>query len=85
MSEEATKERYTGKVKFFSGKGYGFITPEGKEDIEESGLFFHISEVEHRETLETDQSVTYQVAPGREKGQQQAVRIEKIQELEREE
>lgn len=78
--EEATTERLRGTVKLFSGRGYGFITPEPEEDSPDSGVFFHITQVENRETLEQGQVVSYELAPGREKGQQQAVKIERVEE-----
>jgi len=76
MVEEAT-ERLRGKVKFFSGRGYGFISPEGEEGTKEREIFFHISEVENRETLEEGQVVTYQLVPGREGKGEQAIKIKK--------
>lgn len=72
-------ERLQGKVKFFSNRGYGFICPEGEEDSPDSGVFFHISEVENRETLEADQVVSYELAPGREGKGQQAINVQKVE------
>lgn len=76
MSEEEAKERYTGKVSYFSDRGFGFILPEGEEDTKESTFFFHISEVEdkNQKDLEVGQLVSYELAPGR-KGKDQAVAV----------
>lgn len=82
---EATTERLKGKVRFFSGRGYGFILPEGEEDSQDSGIFFHISEVEHRETLEEGQPVTYELAPAREGKGQQAIKVRREDPEEKEE
>lgn len=82
MVEEATAERLRGIVKMFSGRGYGFINPEGKEETPDSGVFFHITEVEHRETLEEGQPVSYELAPAREGNGQQAVKVRREEEEE---
>jgi len=76
----AAEARKKGTVKLFSGRGYGFINPEGVENTEDSGVFFHISEVENRETLQEGQAVTYELATSREGKGQQAVRVRKEEE-----
>jgi len=85
MSEEEAAERLQGTVKFFSGRGYGFLLPEGKLDTEEETIFFHISNVEDRETLEADQVVSFELAPGRSGKGQQAVKIKRVEEQEEQE
>ncbi len=63
-----------GKVKFFNAdKGYGFIAPEdGGNDA-----FVHITAVEQAgmRTLNTDQRVSYDLAPDK-RGKQAAVNLQ---------
>lgn len=80
MNEEtAVEERLTGKVKFFSQRGFGFLTPTGEEEGSEKGIFFHCSNLQGR-TIEPGEFVSYEVAPGREEGTSQAVNIKRIRE-----
>ncbi|UCG47943.1 MAG: cold-shock protein [Phycisphaerales bacterium] len=53
----------TGKVKWFnSGKGFGFISPDGGGD----DLFVHHSEIKTsgRASLDEDQSVEFEIGQG---------------------
>jgi len=72
---EATAEKFRGRCKFFSQRGFGFLLPENEKDPEAKGVFFHCSQVAGR-SLEPDEEVTYELASG-EKGEQ-AVNIERV-------
>jgi cold shock protein len=58
MSNEKT---LTGKVKFFSDKGFGFVT----EDESGKEYFVHISGVNNGDELKEDDEVSFELAEGK--------------------
>jgi CspA family cold shock protein len=66
-------ERVQGTVKWFNaGKGYGFISREGGDDV-----FVHYSNIqgEGYRSLDAGQRVAFDVAPGRKGEEAQNVRV----------
>ncbi len=52
--------RPVGRVKHFSDRGYGFLEVEGEKD-----LFFHISEVEDRNSVQVGEYLEYSIGEGK--------------------
>ncbi|MDB4876432.1 MAG: cold-shock protein [Gemmatimonadetes bacterium] len=62
-------DRITGTVKWFNDdKGYGFITPDGKESSRATDCFVHFSAIEgetrERKTLQDGARVEFEVEEG---------------------
>jgi len=62
MSEQGTKQRVAGKVKFFdSKKGFGFIRVDGSDEE----LFFHVSDLGQHKEIDDGQAVTFERGTGK--------------------
>jgi cold shock protein len=66
----------TGTVKWFnSDKGYGFISREGAEDVEDVFVHYSAIQIDGYRTLEEGQRVEFDVGPGKKGHEAQNVRV----------
>jgi CspA family cold shock protein len=68
-----------GTVKWFDPKlGYGFILPDGREDIRENHIFLHFNSITESgggyKTVNQDDKVEFDVEPGK-NGKSQAANV----------